>query len=392
MVFFCIATLNLPPSAAAQDQLKYVVIVSRHGVRSPTWDAARLNRYSAQPWPDWGVRPGDLTPHGRELITILGSYYREWLTHEHLFGANGCGDGLYIRADTDQRTVETGRAFAESLARGCGVAVHSGAAGEKDALFSGVATANVPLVPPGADAGKILEENVQALKLLELILRGSAGKPPAWLASESSLSTLALVSSLSEDLLLEYANGFKGEALGWGRLNRENLLLVLELHRAYAELTRRSREPARRRGSNLLAHVLASLEQAATGTPVAGAIGPPGSSVLVLVGHDTNLSNVSGMLNLSWGLAGYPRDETPPGSALIFSLWRNPANGQLSVSVRFLATTLDQMREATPMTLATPPPSELLSIPHCGAQCTWEEFARDVRGAIDPSRVDFQLR
>src|SRR5271165_7113429 len=99
---------------SAEPRLKYVVIVNRHGVRSPTWDAARLNQYSAQPWPDWGVPPGDLTPHGRKLVGILGSYYREWLAGEHFLNRNGCGDAnrIYIWADTDQRTLETGRALA----------------------------------------------------------------------------------------------------------------------------------------------------------------------------------------------------------------------------------------------------------------------------------------
>ena len=38
--------------------LRYALIVSRHGVRSPTWGTAQLNEYSAQPWPDWGVGTG----------------------------------------------------------------------------------------------------------------------------------------------------------------------------------------------------------------------------------------------------------------------------------------------------------------------------------------------
>ena len=85
--FLAAALLAAWPAAGAGRELKYVVIVSRHGVRSPTWDAARLNRYSAEPWPEWEVPPGNLTPHGRELIELMGSYYREWLAGEHLFRA-----------------------------------------------------------------------------------------------------------------------------------------------------------------------------------------------------------------------------------------------------------------------------------------------------------------
>jgi 4-phytase/acid phosphatase len=40
----------------------------------------------------------------------------------------------------------------------------------------------------------------------------------------------------------------------------------------------------------------------------------------MLCGHDTNLSNLSGMLGLSLKLPGYQPDDTPPGGALVFSL------------------------------------------------------------------------
>src|SRR5262247_2600365 len=52
-------------------ELKYAIIVIRHGVRSPTWTRDRLNQYSAAPWPDWAVPPGNLTAHGRRLMKIM---------------------------------------------------------------------------------------------------------------------------------------------------------------------------------------------------------------------------------------------------------------------------------------------------------------------------------
>src|SRR5450755_634837 len=55
----------------------------------------------------------------------------------------------------------------------------------------------------------------------------------------------------------------------------------------------------------------------ALGKRVPGALGRPGDALLILVGHDTNLSNLSGMLHLSWHLPGYQPDDTPPGGALI---------------------------------------------------------------------------
>jgi hypothetical protein len=64
------------------------------------------------------------------------------------------------------------------------------------------------------------------------------------------------------------------------------------------------------------------MQQAATGKEVPGALDPLGTAVLIVSGHDTNLSNLSGMLGLSWRLPAYQTDDTPPGRALIFSLWQ----------------------------------------------------------------------
>ena len=177
--------------------------------------------------------------------------------------------------------------------------------------------------------------------------------------------------------------------LGWGRLTRENLNRRLEIHAVYADLMRRTPYLASTRGSNLLAHVLTSLEQAESGKSTAGALGRPGDVLLVLSGHDTNLSNLSGMLGLSWNLPGYQPDDTPPGGALIFSLWRDSETGQFSVKLRYLAQTLDQMRNASPLSVAAPPASQDVSLPGCEAAqgdegCPWETARSLMQKAIDP--------
>jgi 4-phytase/acid phosphatase len=49
------------------------------------------------------------------------------------------------------------------------------------------------------------------------------------------------------------------------------------------------------------------------------------------------------MLDLSWQVPGQARDDTPPESALIFSLWRE-GTGEQFVKLEFVAPSLDQMR------------------------------------------------
>jgi 4-phytase/acid phosphatase len=400
--------------AAPAPQLRYTVIISRHGVRSPTWEAARLNDYSAEPWPDWGVPPGDLTSQGRELIKLMGAYYRDWLSAEHLIENSGCRSAarIYIWADTDQRTLETGRAFAESLAPGCSIAAHSQGEQETDSLFSGVGTADPQLALNalrdriGSNPQNLLADHQDALRTLRSILTGGQRVSNDYLAKSQRVdavlkgNAVALngpfdtSSTLSEDFLLEYANGMSAKDLGWGRLSKNNLTQVLELHAIYADLMRRTPYIARARGSNLLAHVLRSMEQAATGKAVAGSLGVPGDVVLLVSGHDTNQSNLSGMMDLTWNLPGYQPNETPPGGALIFTLWQLPQKSALFVKAEFVAQSLDQMRDSTPLSLKTPPIRTDVGIPGCKTEqqptgCPWEAFKRAAGAAIDPKFTRF---
>jgi 4-phytase/acid phosphatase len=393
-------------AAGASPQLRYVVIISRHGVRSPLWTAERLNEYSAEPWPQWGVPPGNLTPHGRALMQLMGAYYREWLSSEHLLRQRGCEDAgrIYIYADTDQRTLETAHALAESLLPGCDLSVHSQPDHEKDPLFVGTGTPDRELVARaarerlGPHPERLITDHASALATLQFIL--TDGKSAARKLSESApgvshggnpaagAGLIATASTLSEALMLEYTNGMLGTDLGWGRLTKENLFNVLELHRVHADLAWRVPYLARAKGSNLLAHVLRSMEEAVSGAPVPGALGHPGDALLVLSGHDTNLAHISSMLGLSWRLPGYQPDDTPPGGALVFSLWRD-SGGEYSVKTEYLAQTLDQMRNGDPLTVAAPPASEELLIPGCGVAlqfaCAWGSFKLAVEEAIDPA-------
>jgi len=112
--------------------------------------------------------------------------------------------------------------------------------------------------------------------------------------------------------------------------------------------------------------------------------------MLVIVGHDGNLSNIQGTLNLTWLLPGYQPNDTPPGGALVFELWRQPAGGEYSVRTYYTAQTLEQMRQALPLTLDSPPAKATVFVPACstaqaGSPCDWKAFQRTVETAIDPA-------
>lgn len=94
--FFATLFASLPAQTTSSgspnpdEQLRYVVYLSRHGVRSPTGKPAQYNTYSVASWPDWDVPPGYLIPHGYHLMELFGAYDRVQLAGEGLILPQGC--------------------------------------------------------------------------------------------------------------------------------------------------------------------------------------------------------------------------------------------------------------------------------------------------------------
>jgi 4-phytase/acid phosphatase len=409
---------------AVPPKLRFAVILTRHGVRSPTWTVQDLSAYSSEPWPDWGVPSGNLTPRGSKLMTLFGSYYRQYFADAGLLRSAGCEDASHVHflADAESRTRETASAMAAGMMPGCSVKVHS-VSNNKDPLFSplsaGIAQPDRALAAAsiagriGANPNALTAVYRHAFGMLREVLFGCApettcpaeqgpgkrsvlSQPASVEAGEGDHAAdlrgpLRIGSTLSEDFLLEYANGMEGKDLGWGRLDAGKLMEVMRLHSGYANLARQTPYIARIQGSNLLSHILRSIEQAVKGSAVAGSLGKVGDRVLIIVGHDTNISNIAGMLGIDWLLDGYQPDDTPPGSALVFELWQQ-ADGEKVVSIYYVGQSLEQMRKTSLLTLDSPPLKSAIFVPGCSTAdrrltCAWNAFARTLGNAIDPALV-----
>src|SRR5438876_2700580 len=260
LIFSCVqaaraqvATMSVPvPTSTEGARLQFVVILTCHGVRSPTRPLQELETYAAEAWPSWGVKPGELTAHGAKLIKQLASYDRAYLAAAGLLQPSGCADAphIRIRADVDQRTRETGRVWAEGALPGCHITVETVASGQ-DPLFhsqaAGVAKPDRELALAsitgriGGNAAALLANHRHAFETIRYLLTGCGptgacpaeekpGKQPLLkLKSEIDpgtgdrladiLGPLKAGSELAEDFLLEYTDGMPERELGWGRLN-----------------------------------------------------------------------------------------------------------------------------------------------------------------------------
>ncbi len=418
----CVLAGGFATGAAAEpgDKLVLAIVLTRHGVRSPLQTNEALAPLAAQPWPQWEVLPGIQTPRGNALIAAMGDYFHQYFADAGALTGDPAVDGpnVFIRADNDQRTIETGRILGKSLVLVGEPDVHSLPDGTPDPLFQPVkARIGHPEHrpgnrrrdgPPGRGShegrGRLRRAAGKAqgipLRPRGVLRRGNtAFSGPTTVVSGGANSVVALGGPLHaaaqciEALTLEYADGKPEADVGWGRVDGRVLGDLLALHALYFDLTQRTLYPAQVQGSNLASHLVDTLEQAALGLAVPGAIGPIGERLVVVVGHDTNLANLGGLFGLNWWLPGTQANPMLPGGALVFELWRHATEpNAFSVRVSYVGETLAQMRAAAPLSLNAPPARAPIFIPGSSGEAPGFEaplaaFVRGARRVIDPAFI-----
>jgi 4-phytase/acid phosphatase len=410
------------PAAEPDSEVVMAVIVTRHGVRSPLLDANKaFGDYSANRWPEWTVPAGNLTPHGKRQMELMGAYYRELYVQAGLLPGRAKADAglITLRADSDQRTIETARDLGEGLMPGAQPLVQARPRGEPDPLFEPVkagfghadfALASASLLGRiGGNSANLVTAHAAAFATLQRILLGSGGPVPAGkksvldsptsLAPEPSVGNAVAITGplrdgmrCTDNFILEYAEGMPLSDVGWGRLSRADLTQLLEIHSVYFDLTQATFYPAQVQVSNLASHILETLEQGAMGRAVPGALCGPSGRLVVLVGHDSNLVSLAGLMGFSWWMEGTQKDPVLPGGALVFELRRSRSDGRFLVRIAYVCQTLEQMRSGDLLTLKNPPATVPIFIPGCSAStpgydAPLERVENLIHRVIDPAFV-----
>ena len=358
-------------------------------------------------------------------MTLLGRYHRQYLGAEQAMVEQACPPrgSIYIYADTLERTRTTAQALLDGMAPGCGITYRAKQDAGVDGVFHPVAAGFCRLDPLVAQTSilqrvagdlnsvtadyKIPFDSLQSgMDCCAPALCTALGKPEGCKIADlpTALSTLpngkgiemlgalAIASTAAENFLLEYAEGLDANRVAWGRLPPDKMLQTFRLHNEAFDLMERTPYLAKREGSALLMRVAAAV----TGGRSAG-LGVPDSAVrdatfVAYVGHDTNIAQLAGMLDLTWTQPGYQRNQTPPAGALVFEV-RLGADKKQRVYASYVAQSLEQMRRMTPLTLDAPPQKTPLRLRGCssnapGFPCLIDEFAVLARNALDRDCVE----
>ncbi len=394
-----IATSDAHAVRADGLRLQRVVMLMRHGVRPPTKAQVVPAGMNDKPWPEWKVDFGELTRHGYDAVRLVGAWDRANWAAKGLLPAEGCpaNADLEIAASSKSRTQATARALAEGMAPGCGVAVDFPASPEGDVEFHPLDAGAMPinadeamravlaLAPPGGMQAELIAHS-HRFALMDQALgctgaRARAGcrlaaMPPAIVRNEGDRPDVGdpfgIASTVSQTFLLEYLEGMPMEDVAWGRLSREQIEELLEFHSLKFYYEGRAPYVAARAASPLASRMLKAMRN--------------GPKLTVLVGHDTNIADLGGMLDLHWKVPSYPRDDPPPGGALGFEVLSD-ASGKQFVRAFYRSQTMDQVRELQPLSAANAPSYEYLPIAGCASLCPMAEFERVVHSKlIDPVR------
>jgi 4-phytase/acid phosphatase len=353
----------------------------------------------------------------------LGSYYQA--RYARLLPHTPCqSSGIYAEANTTQRTIASAHAFMKGLRPDCEIKVHFlvESEGKENPLYLpalngladrqklaaaidgrmngrldwftdafGAALSEMQHVLSGCDGEKRDRERVD-LRASQEQVRVPAG--PGLVDVDGPVS---LGADFAENFLLEYAEGMPMSSVGWGRVSRDDLNQLMEMNTRYHDFLLRTPYFAQVGGSEMAARIRDTLDSAAAKRAVERPFGTPQDRFVLLMGHDSNLTWLGGLLRLDWFVADQTFNATPPGSALVFELHHNRVSGRNGVQVFFISQTLNQIRNLSLLEGSEQPSVAPVFVPGCSGtapaySCALEDFDRVVTSAINKRYIAYRAK
>ncbi len=360
----------------AKYQLKEVVVMSRHNIRSPLNSGADYQRVTPYEWFAWSSPGSQLSLRGGVLETEMGQFFRKWVVSEGLLPDNYRpeADEVLFYANSRQRTFATAKYFSAGFLPFANVEItHKYDEDKMDPVFT----------------PKFTKMNESYRQQVLADIQQLNGGPQAWMATmqptltlmEEVLDMAHSPAALTGDTLHFWYDDtqFKIEKDDEPRLtggiklaNSVADAMVLQCYESESlsafghELT-----PEQWRGICSVKEVydglLFTTHSAAVNLayPLVSRIHEElqlnDRKFMFLCGHDSNIASIGAALGLQ-----YPETEqafekhTPIGTKLVFEKWSD--GSEEYVAVNLVYQTVNQLQNRTLLDLSTTPMVKSVSI------------------------------
>ncbi len=363
-------------------QLKEVVVLSRHNIRSPlSSNGSALSKMTPHEWTKWSAAASELTLKGGILETEMGEFFRKWTVQEGLFKENEVPtvEEVNVYANSMQRCIATAQYFAGAFMPVANLRVnHRYLPSKMDPVFNprltkvsesfkaeamkeindmggkdGLKGINEKLKSSYQIIGKVLDmrqspyyKNGELSNFADndtrIILE--KGKEPGMTGS------LKNANSASDAFILQYYEEPDSMKAAFGhKLTREDWTRIARIKDVYGDVLFTAPVVAVNVAHPLLQYLFDELNS-------------DGRKFTFLCGHDSNIASVDAALGVvKYSLPNSIEKVTPIGSKVVFEKWIDK-EGHEYISINLVYQSTDQLIHNTPLDLQNPPQVYPLSL------------------------------
>ena len=354
----------------AKYELKEVVVMSRHNIRSPlTSGGAAYQRVTPHTWFKWSSPSSQLSLRGGVLETEMGQFFRQWVVSEGLLPDNYRpeGDEVLFYANSRQRTFATAKYFSAGFLPFANVEItHKLDEDKMDPVFTPQFTkmndtyrqqvlADMQALNGGPQAWMATQQ--PTLELMEQVL-DMAHSPAAqqgdtthfWFddtqfklekGSEPKMTGgYTLANSVADALVLQCYESESMTAFGH-ELTMEQWRAICAVKEVYDGLLFTTHSAAVNLAYPLVSRIREELNRS-------------DRKFMFLCGHDSNLASIGAAIGLQFPETKNALElHTPIGSKLVFEKWSDGADEYVAVNLVYQS--IGQLQGRTLLSPAAPP-------------------------------------
>ena len=354
----------------AKYELKEVVVMSRHNIRSPlSSGGAAYQRVTPHTWFAWTSPSSQLSLRGGVLETEMGQFFRQWVVGEGLLPENYRPEGeeVLFYANSRQRTFATAKYFSAGFLPFANVEItHKYDEDKMDPVFTPQFTkmndayrelvlSEIGTLHGGPQAWMAAQQ--PTLDLLEEVL--DMAHSPAALQGDTThfwfddtqfkiekgdepkmTGGYTLANSVADALVLQCYESEDFSAFGHA-LTMEQWRDICAVKEVYDGLLFTTHAAAVNLAYPLVSRIREELNNS-------------DRKFMFLCGHDSNLASIGAALGLQ-----FPKTEnalelhTPIGSKLVFEKWSDGTDEYIAINLVYQA--VDQLQGRTLLSLDVPP-------------------------------------